>query len=268
MGDPCVNQPYQGPPNRSFSGPTKRLFSEPALTVITINIEGFSDDKSILLSRLCQRHSCDILCVQETHRGSEQQRPQIAGMVLIAEIEHKKYGSAVFAKPSITVLSVDCISEGSIEFITVDLGNCTVTSVYKPPNDDFRFIKTKNFDNHPTKLVLGDFNSHSTTWGYAASDSSGEAVERWSDSHDLELIHSAKLPASFYSRRWRRGYNPDLAFCSANIRPQCTKQLCSPIPRTQHRPVVIQVVATVRPLQVPFRRRFNFARADWPSFSE
>ena len=33
-------------------------------------------------------------------------------------------------------------------------------------------------------IVMGDFNSHSTTWGYASTDNEGEAVEQWADSCD------------------------------------------------------------------------------------
>ncbi|XP_063832707.1 golgin subfamily A member 5-like [Ostrinia nubilalis] len=48
-------------------------------------------DKSEILSNLCRKTNCDILCVQETHRDETQSRPQIAGLKLIAEISHPKH---------------------------------------------------------------------------------------------------------------------------------------------------------------------------------
>ena len=49
--------------------------SEPALTVTSINIEGMSAAKQQLLEELCEKQKCDVLCVQETHRGLKAIRP-------------------------------------------------------------------------------------------------------------------------------------------------------------------------------------------------
>jgi len=56
------------------------------------------------------------------------------------------------------------------EILTIEVGNCTITSVYKLPNTDITFEKPINFDNYDTKIVLSDLNSHSTTWGYLEND--------------------------------------------------------------------------------------------------
>ena len=87
--------------------------------------------------------------------------------------------------------------------------------------------------------MIGDFNSHSTTWGYTNTDNEGEAVEQWADSCDFTLIHDAKLPKSFNSARWKKGYNPDLIFASESIANMCKKSVMDPIPHTQHRPSVL-----------------------------
>jgi hypothetical protein len=115
------------------------------------------------------------------------------------------------------------------------LKKCTITSIYKPPNADFTFEKPSNFENSSTKIVAGDFNSHSPTWRYSETDKNGEMVQEWAKNELLDLSHDPKLPYSFNSGRWKRGYNPDLIFVSSNISQQCLKDVCTPIPKTQHR---------------------------------
>ena len=82
------------------------------------------------------------------------------------------------------------------------------------------------------------------------------------------MIHDAKQTASFNSGRWKRGYNPDLIFSSNRISELCVKSYCSPISNTQHRPIMCQIFAAVRPQKVPFRRRYNFKKADWLKFTD
>lgn len=132
----------------------------------------------------------------------------------------------------------------------------------------FTFEEPENFHNRSVNIVLGDFNSHSITWGYSSTDSIGDLLENWAEGKDLKLLHDPKLAASFNSRRWRRGYNPDLIFTSNTISSRCTKRLEEPIPGTQHRPITCEINAVVKPETVSFNRRFNFKRANWDGFSD
>ena len=148
--------------------------------------------------------------------------------------------------------------------------NCTVTSMYKPPNTPFAFTKPANFDSKQIRIVVGDFNSHSMRWGYRETDEDGCRVEDWAAMEDLQLIHDPKLPCSFNSGRWRRGYNPDLVFVTDRISQMSVKDIGDPIPSSQHRPVTLKVLGAVRPVIAQFKRRFNFKsfkRAQWESFA-
>lgn len=245
---------------RSFLGPN------PALTIISQNIEGFSASKGQLLATLCAENNCDILCIQETHRDMASTRPKIQGMILIGEIPNKQYGSAIFSKPGLIIENVEHSNTGNIEIITIEVKGCTVTSIYKPPNINFDFEKPKNFDNNPVKIVIGDFNSHSCSWGYLDTDLNGEKVEEWAEAQLLSLIHDPKLPKSFNSGRWKKGYNPDLIFVSNNISQQCVKNVCNPIPKTQHTAIKLQIFEVIRGESVPFKRRFNYKKANWEKY--
>ena len=140
-----------------------------------------------------------------------------------------------------------------------------VHSVYKPPNEKF-VLPALGYGKLP-HIVIGDFNSHNTTWGYTTTDDNGEAVEQWADSCNITLIHNAKLSKSFISARWKRGYNPDLIFVSESITNMCGKSVMKPIPHTQHRPICERAAPVIVAQPIPFRRRFYLRKTDWNSYA-
>ena len=117
-------------------------------------------------------------------------------------------------------------------------------------------------------VVISDFNSHGVEWGYRSTDEKGKLVEQWSETNQLSLVHDAKQPKSFNSKRWQQGYNPDLAFVSYSIAHLAVKDVMDAIPKTQHRPISIKLNASIRPRNVPFRRRYNLKKAKWQSYAK
>ena len=146
------------------------------------------------------------------------------------------------------------------------LNKLTVTSVYKPPNEEFSF--ESNLTSTQMNVVIGDFNSHGVEWGYRSTDKNGRLVEQWSETNQLSLVHDAKQPKSFNSKRWQQGYNPDLAFVSYSIAHLAEKDVMDTIPKTQHIPISIKLNAAIRPRNVPFRRRYNMKKAKWQSYAK
>ena len=59
---------------------------------------------------------------------------------LIAEIRHRKYGSVVYAKPTLNIEEVHTeVTDSQIELISVSLAKITIPSVYKPPASEFEW---------------------------------------------------------------------------------------------------------------------------------
>jgi hypothetical protein len=100
--------------------------------------------------------------VQEIHRSEEMNNPKINGMKLVAIRPHRNYGSAIFVCTSIDVTSSQITEIDDIEILTIEVGKCTVTSIYKPLNSTFAFEKSVNFDTKNIHIVIGNFNIHHT----------------------------------------------------------------------------------------------------------
>ena len=138
-------------------------------------------------------------------------------------------------------------------------------SVYNPPNDQFVLPAASHRD--LPHIVIGDFNSHSTSWGYDTTDNNGEEVEQW-DSCDLTLIHDAKLRNPSTVQDGRKTTTQISYLHQVASRTLCKKSIMDPIPHTQHRPVCV----SAHPVMVPHKLylsdgRFNFIKADWNGYS-
>lgn len=155
-------------------------------------------------------------------------RPNISGMELTAEIPHNMHGSAVFTKTQTVVSTVGTTNLNGIEIITIEIGKCTMISVYKTTNQPFTLLPPPNLQSPPNQLILGDFNSHSILWGYAESDANGDSVQTWAETSGLALIHDPKLPPSFQSNVWKKGYNPIYVFQISILRTDVLKWYMAP----------------------------------------
>ena len=120
-------------------------------------------------------------------------------MVIVTERPHRQYGSAIFVNANPVIEATSVSDDDNIEILTVELSNVVITSVYKPPTTNFKFPQAVPRIHNKPQIIIGDFNSHSTIWGYRDTNKDGEAVEEWIDINQLRLVHDTKLPSSFHS---------------------------------------------------------------------
>ena len=101
-----------------------------------------------------------------------------SGIKLIAETRHRKYGSPVYAKPTLSIEEVHTeVTDSQIELIIVSLAKITITSVYTSPTSEFEWSPLPERCRRPLDLVIGDFNLRSTARGYEQNDCNGDLVE-------------------------------------------------------------------------------------------
>lgn len=106
-------------------------------------------------------------------------------MRLVVERPYPRYGNAIFAHPSINLISTGVTENQDVEILTVYIEKCTITSTYKPPNINFEFNKSNNYTAKDIEFVIGDFNSHSTCWRYPKTNENGYTIEEWAEHNYL-----------------------------------------------------------------------------------
>lgn len=125
----------------------------------------------------------------------------------------------------------------------------------------------ENYGRQEIQFIVGDFNCHSTSWGYNKTDRNGQLLEEWAEVNNLSLLHDPKLPCSFNSKIWKRGYNPGNCLVSQKLQDSCVKHVYDALPKTQHRPIGVQAYSVIKTAGIPFRRRFNLKKANWSEYS-
>ena len=209
-------------------------FSGPAACIVSYNCEGLSEAKEVLIAEMC-RH-------------------------------HPKHGRTMIVRNYTVPSSVKGTVHAGTELIAATFENVTVTSIYKPPHAKLTF-PPDFFDMNRNNISIGDFNSHNHLWGYRDDDENGLFLEEWISTNNRHLTHDSKLPNTFNSGRWKRGYNHDLACLSRNIREICQWRVYDHIPRSQHHPQGVAINPTITPSEQAFRRRYNFKKANWETFT-
>ncbi|KAI5739368.1 hypothetical protein M8J77_018417 [Diaphorina citri] len=256
----------------TVAAPTARNIG-PILRICQINVEGISIPKSKYLEKFLRDNKIDVAAIQETHSENEEdlrRRGSIEGFDLIGATYSKTYGIATYVRSDIENAALCSTSTSNdIHVVVVKIGETRITNLYKPPSTSWP-PNIITIQPHPS-VYIGDFNSHHAMWKYAENDENGERLAEWSDLNNIHLVFDAKDLGTFKSAAWRRDYNPDLCFVSTNENNQplhASRKVISQFPRSQHRPVIVQIGISI-PLVTSFPRpRWNFQKADWVGFAD
>ena len=128
----------------------------------------------------------------------------------------------------------------------------------KPLSLDTISTEVSNF------IIVGDFNSHSQSWGYQHMDRRGEEVENWQDDNRLLLINSPSDQPTFYSRRWHTTSTPDIALCTEDLHGSIRREVGEQLGGSDHRPVFLKLnLGASTEATFP---RWNYKKANWTLF--
>jgi ribonuclease HI len=230
------------------------------------NAEGVFNKKTELEHTLFEK-KVSVCCIQETHLQSNKAFKIRGYQAFRSDREGRhKGGILTLVRNNISACQTEVYMEGAeYQKLKIKSGSMEMNILnYYCPNDQPLSLDTIPTDDS-NFIVLGDFNSHSQSWGYDRMDRRGEEVEDWQDDHHLQLVNSPHDTPTFYSRRWKSTSTPDLAFCTDDLHGSMQREVGEQLGGSDHRPVYHAVDKHCIRLQ-PIRARWNYKKANWALF--
>ena len=219
------------------------------LCILQWNAEGVYNKKIPLTERL-NKENIDVACIQETHLNTNH-RFTVRGYQtfrLDREGRHKG-GVMILIRNSIAAsdFKVDTNHQAEILGVKFSVNNAPINilNLYCPPDKD---LSLQHINVPPQNcVVVGDFNSHSTSWGYGETDRRGDEVEDWQIDNNMLLLNDPEDPPTFFSRRWISTSTPDLAFATEDLSHKTNRKVLSQLAGSDHRPVLLTVDLQYKP---------------------
>ena len=239
------------------------------MVVLQWNAEGVSRKKLPLAERL-HKENIDIACIQETHL-TDNLRFTMRGYQAFRmdRQERHKGGVIILVKNNIPAKEISVDTGGQAEItgvdVTVNKRQIRVYNLYCPPD---RQLSLDRLDvTQEDCLIVGDFNSHSHSWGYKEIDPRGEEVEEWQIEQQLHLLNSPDDPPTFFSRRWLTSTTPDLAFATNNLQTSADREVLTQLAGSDHKPIKLTFNLNHHPEDCKPLPRWNYKKAKWEEFS-
>jgi len=258
----------RGGQQEKATGQTVETQKKP-LNIIQWNCEGIYHKKDALKDTLT-REEIDIVCLQETHLTPSMRFNFRGYQNFRKDREHaRKGGVLTLVTNKIPAQEIKVQDTGESEIVGVQLKlpdrTLVVYNCYAPP-DKALMLQVAEIPEEDC-VVLGDFNSHSPSWGYRDLDAKGEELEDWQTFNKLHLLNKPDDPPTFYSRAWKTTSHPDLTFATNNIMRGATRQVLPQLATSDHKPIKISVQVEQPGITTSTLPRWNYKKADWAKFS-
>ena len=117
------------------------------------------------------------------------------------------------------------------------------------------YVRDSNF------IIMGDFNSHSQSWGYDRTDARGEEIEAWQEDKNLTLINQPYDTPTFFSRCWHTTSTPDIALCTEDLHSITMREAGDQLGGSDHRPAYLTLEA--RKVQASTLTSWNYKKTNW-----
>ena len=256
--------PRRSPPKAT--GETKHK-----LKILQWNCESIRNKKLQLINKL-KNADIDIACLQESHLQPHQKHGNrfiIRGFQTFKQDRKNgpKGGVITLVKNDIPASEVRVETGDRAEMVGVKIHlhnkEMLIYNCYCPPTKE-HILHAMSISEHC--MVVGDFNSHSPSWGYTVQDARGEEVEDWQTNSNLLLLNDAEDPPTYYSRSWLITSTPDLAFATEEIALKTSRKVEDQLGGSDHRPITLTIDKLIQRRETPSFTRWNYKKANWDLF--
>ena len=219
------------------------------------------------LQRLLLKHDTAAGCLQETKlppnldiniRGYSAYHCHSGGA------DGLSGGTSIFVKNTVPHRSVPLTS--NLQAIAVRMSlekSFTLCSIYLPPSVPVAYSDlTDLLEQLPSPVILvGDFNAHNPLWGSSRTDPRGKSIEKLLSESDLQLLNDDS-PTYCHPATGTLSYL-DLTLTDPSLSLDYSWSTLDSPHGSDHYPIVL---SPVLPETTSHPKRWNFARANWPSF--
>ena len=240
-----------------------------SLRIAHWNANGLKDRK-LALQNFLKTNSIDVCCIQETHL-KDGQRFSVRGYELISHDRQKRKNGGILTlvRNNIPAHEIQR-STGDTEFVGVELtlpsGNLKLNNMYSPPEKSLE-LDSLNCEKE-NWMIIGDFNSHSLSWGYPTIDDKGEDLEAWMVDKGLILINRPDDPTTYTSISWRTTSTPGLAIATDDIQKLCSRTICTQLGGSDHKPIILNIEKRCPPRAIKAEPIWNIKKANWDLFKK
>jgi ribonuclease HI len=240
--------------------------------ILQLNING-TQNKIPQLQNILHINNIDIACIQET-KLNKNLKLKIHGYTTIRYDRHVNNGGGIaFLIKDNTKYSIDMdfdsqslTEASSIKIYDIYGETYNIVNVYHPPsnNIDTSLLHKLLEPKCKNKIMLGDFNAKSPSWGSTKLDSRGETIEDFLTEENLEILNNGS--PTYLSRTNGSVSHLDItAIQSQNSNLYHWTILDEAI--SDHFPILI-TKGHFKKEYIHTIRSWNFKRADWNVFGD
>ena len=161
---------------------------------------------------------------------------------LSEETEHGPKGGLLFLVKNIyPAAEIHRSGDEDMEVLGIKLileGNpLSIYNLYSPPPKALHLHAIQ--PEEARWIIMGDFNSHSPSWGYPDLDPKGGEAEDWIITNQMVLINCPDEPHTYYSRAWRKTSCPDIAIETDDVAKTTKRHVEQQLGGSDHKPVLL-----------------------------